>query len=314
MDIRIARHADTLASDWATVLAASKNGVFLFDRQYLDYHGDRFVDMSSIAYVDGKPVALMAAAFDTDTGTVTSHPGLTFGGVVLRRELRGDVAMSVIDATLDAMRDWGARDCTVKLLPGVFAAYPSGELDYMLWRRGFALVRRDVFSILPLRAALPFNTSKRQAVKRARGAGVQVATVASDAFHALLVEVLAVQHGVAPVHSAAELSLLAARFPANIHIRGAHHEGLLVAGAVFFDYGHVWHAQYLAASATGRELGALDLVIAAVRDEALAAGATYLSLGKSTDDAGRTVNAGLLWQKESYGARSVVHDFMHGAL
>ena len=48
--------------------------------------------------------------------------------------------------------------------------------------------------------------------------------------------------------------------------------------------------------------------------EATDAGASWLSFGTSTTDNGRTLNEGLLWQKESFGARSVTHDFLRGTL
>jgi hypothetical protein len=95
---------------------------------------------------------------------------------------------------------------------------------------------------------------------------------------------------------------------------GACLDGNLLAGAMIFRYGHVWHTQYLACSESGRALGALDLVISTVKEKATEAGAQYLSFGTSTEQDGRVLNMGLLWQKESFGARSIVCDSMSGEL
>jgi hypothetical protein len=70
----------------------------------------------------------------------------------------------------------------------------------------------------------------------------------------------------------------------------------------------------MAASEDGRKLGALDLVVASLIEEARKAGADWLSFGTSTTDEGRQLNRGLLWQKESFGGRSITHDFMRGRL
>lgn len=312
MNILVRRYCSELAADWSSVLSDAKNGLFLFERGFIEYHGDRFNEMSAIAYLDEKPVALIPAAINLESGEVVSHPGLTFGGVVLKREVRGDVAIAIIEAMLDSLRDWGGTSCTIKLLPQVFAQYPAAELDYVLWRRGFSLVRRDLSSILPLQNALPFNTSKNQSVKKANKAGLSVAEAGVGEFHALLEAVLLEQHGVAPVHTKAELQILSDRFPSNIFARAAYQADTLIAGALVFKYEHVWHTQYLACSSEGRNFGALDLVISEIKKEAMAAGALYLSFGVSTESAGRILNEGLLWQKESYGARSVTHDFMTG--
>ena len=51
MEVR--RYVPALADDWHAVLARSRNGLFLFERTYMDYHADRFPDCSAIAYADG---------------------------------------------------------------------------------------------------------------------------------------------------------------------------------------------------------------------------------------------------------------------
>lgn len=314
MDITVQRYQPQLAAAWEDVLRNARNGIFQFDRGYIEYHGDRFEDMSAVVHADGHPCAVMPAAFDPVLQKVVSHPGLTFGGPVLVRDLRGDSALTVIDTLLDAFRDWGATSCLVKLLPQALADYPSAEIDYALWRRGFSLVRRDLSSLLPLTDAIPFNTSKLQSVRRAGKRGVRVTDAPVSEFHGLLHDVLMAQHGVKPVHSLDELEHLYSRFPRDILVRVALLDQRVLAGALVFKYGRVWHTQYLASSDEGRRVGALDLVIAELILEAAAAGASHISFGASTTNQGIDINHGLLWQKESYGARTIVHDFMEGAL
>lgn len=314
MNVVIKRYISELSQDWSTVLASSRNGIFLFDRKYIEYHSSRFIDFSAVAYLDGEPVALFPASIDLASFHASSHAGLTFGGIVLKRELRGDVAIILINALLDSLKDWGAKTLTIKLMPQVFCTYPSSDVDYALWRRGFTLVRRDLSSILPLSNSLHLNKTKLQAVRKAKKAGLAVGTGNVRAFHPMLEQVLRTQHGVSPVHSLVEMEFLALRFPDQIFIRGATKDHDLLAGMLIFNYEHIWHTQYLASSELGRAHGALDLVMESVIDEARIKGVEYLSFGISTESAGMVLNAGLLLQKESYGARSIVHDFMEATL
>lgn len=314
MGITIRRYSPELAGDWAAVLERARNGIFQYERGYIEYHGERFNEMSVLAYLDDRPVALMPAAIDVGDSKIISHPGLTFGGVVFDEELRGGEGIEIVNAILDAVHGWGARLCLIKPLPSPFARYPAAEVDYALWRRGFVLVRRDLSSLLPLEHSLPFNSSKRQGIKKARKAGAIVREASIAEFHDLLQRVLLARHGVAPVHNCEELELLKSRFPARIFTRAAYLHGEIMAGTLVYNYDHVWHTQYLASSQEGRNQGALDLVIAELVNEARTAGVKYLSFGTSTVNQGRTVNEGLLWQKESYGARALVHDFMEGPL
>jgi RimJ/RimL family protein N-acetyltransferase len=312
--IEIFRYSGELSAAWDRVVSSSRNGLFQFHRAFMDYHSDRFADISAVAIVNGEPAAVLPASIDTAAGIATSHAGLTFGGVVLKRELRGEVAIRVIDAMLEGLRTWGARELEVRLLPQFLCTYPSAEVDYALWRRGFALVRRDLSSAIPLHDSIPINSSKKQAIAKAEKMGLLVEEGHLPQFHALLGEVLGWRHGIAPVHTLAELELLCARFPDQIFVRSARREEEMLAGVLVFRYQNAWHTQYMAASVEGRRCGALDLIIARLLSEARAAGAKWLSFGISTSDQGRKLNEGLLWQKESYGARSVTHDFVRGTL
>ena len=66
---------------WDGFVGRSKNGVFLFRRDYMEYHADRFADASLMFTGEGgQLVALLPAS--ASGGVVTSHAGLTFGGVV----------------------------------------------------------------------------------------------------------------------------------------------------------------------------------------------------------------------------------------
>lgn len=309
--IRIERYDPTRSGDWTEVLRHARNGAFLFERAYMDYHGERFTDISLLAYEGNHPVALMPAAIDGD-GVVTSHPGLTFGGVVVDRRMRSGQAIEVFAAMCDRLRELGARRCRIKALPATFAAYPSADLEYAYWRRGFSVYRRDLSSLLPLRGAPGFNAGKTYGVKKARKAGLVVSETDIPAFHGLLRSVLQERHGAEPVHTLAEIELLKSRFPQQIFCRCALNANEVVAGALVYSYGHVWHTQYLASSAEGRESGALDLVVAELIREAGENGVDHLSFGASTLQEGRAINDGLLWQKESYGARAIVHDFYEG--
>ena len=314
LTVEVIRFEERFRDDWDALVDDARNGLFLFKRSYMEYHSDRFEDMSAIALVNGKPAALLPASIDPEGGLVTSHAGLTFGGVVFRSALRGKVAIRLVDAFLDALRAWGATELEVRLLPQFLATYPTAEVDYALWRRGFTLVRRDLSSILPVREHLAFNTSKKQAITKATKAGLAVSSGRLAEFHALLETVLGERHGVAPVHTLDELELLTSRFPDEIILRSVERDGEMLAGVLVYRYPTAWHTQYMAVSAEGRTVGALDLVISNLIEEARAAGVEWLSFGTSTTDRGRTLNEGLLWQKESFGARSVAHDFMRGAL
>lgn len=300
----------SLAAAWNTALADSKTPLFLFDRGYMDYHAHRIVDCSAVGTINGRIVALFPASIDPADRHVVSHAGLTFGGPLFARDLRGGEALDLIARWLGWLRGQEVARVTVKLIPPAFARYPADDAAYALWRHGFALMRRDFSSLLPLDSRLPFNSLKARSVKKSVKAGVELREPSVSEFHGLLRTVLNARYQVEPVHSSDELDLLISRFPDRIKPYGAFLYGELLGATLVFDYGYIWHTQYLAVSDMGRDCGALDAVIADVLQKAEAGGVAALSFGTSSEQGGTVLNEGLLWQKESYGARALVHDFM----
>ena len=74
-----------------------------------------------------------------------------------------------------------------------------------------------------------------------------------------------------------------------------------------YETERVAHAQYIAASAEGKALGALDCLFDWLITERYADKA-YFDFGISTEQGGTWLNEGLQFQKEGFGARAVVYD------
>ena len=66
--------------EWNNFVENSKQGTFLFNRAYMDYHADRFLDCSLMVYRKGLLYALLPAN-KVDTAFY-SHQGLTYGGLL----------------------------------------------------------------------------------------------------------------------------------------------------------------------------------------------------------------------------------------
>ena len=79
--LRVERYTADRGEEWNEFVRRSKNGTFLFERGYMEYHGDRFVDCSLIVRDDrGRLIALLPASRHDDA--LVSHGGLTYGGFV----------------------------------------------------------------------------------------------------------------------------------------------------------------------------------------------------------------------------------------
>jgi hypothetical protein len=158
--------------------------------------------------------------------------------------------------------------------------------------------------VIDLQAAPGWAKGRRQALAKARAAGLSVAESDDLAgFLALLTDVLAA-HGARPVHTAEELARLRAAFPDRIRLFAAARDGRALAYVLIFDTGQTVHTQYMANGADGRSVGALEVIIDHLQHE-LYRDRRYLSFGISTEQGGRVLNQGLVAQKEMFGARAM---------
>ncbi|MET7140050.1 GNAT family N-acetyltransferase [Xanthomonas sp. PPL139] len=294
------------ASTWDAVVAASRNGNLLHRRGYMEYHAARFVDASLLVEHAGTPVAVFPANREGDA--VASHAGLSYAGLVSTHVLRATATLEAFERIAAHYRGAGVRMLLYKAVPHLFHRSPAEEDLYALHRLGARLQRRDLSSAVPLRQPPRMAAARKRSVAKARRAGLRVQRVDDPApLHALLREVLQ-RHDARPTHSLEELRLLCARFPAQIVPYEVRDGAELLAGTLVYDFGHVVHTQYLACSEQGRRADALSLLLAELIEQVYAQ-REFLSLGISTEQQGQVLNAGLVEQKERFGARAVVHDF-----
>ena len=79
--IEIHRYTAAYHRDWNDFVSESSNGTFLFLREYMEYHADRFTDYSLLVYDGNKLLALLPANRSGDV--LYSHAGLTYGGLIV---------------------------------------------------------------------------------------------------------------------------------------------------------------------------------------------------------------------------------------
>lgn len=273
----------------------------------MEYHSDRFEDSSLMFFENDKLVALMPA--NLAQGNLVSHGGLTFGGVLVDDRMTINLMLGIFERLSEFLMERRCSKLIYKPVPHIYHKIPAEEDLYALFVRGACLVRRDLSSTMDLRHRLPYAKGRKWSINKARKVGLTVErSLDFDAFMAIEEYVLHKYHGTKPVHSAAEIQLLAERFPENIRLFGAFQAERMLAGVIVYADGQVAHTQYISATDEGREFGAADLVLDHLIREVYADRA-YFDFGISTEQSGRFLNAGLALYKENFGGRSIAYDW-----
>ena len=297
---------------WNRFVKSSKNGTFLFDRSYMDYHSDRFTDCSLMFYKKGSLLAMLPANWLKDEKTVQSHGGLTYGGLITGSDFTAENALEVFSCAIEWMKkNLGAQRWIYKPIPYIYSTLPSDEDLYALSRNGATIKKREISSIVDLSKRIPMSTLRKRGFKKATKNGLAIEEGNFDCdievYWNMLTELLKEKYSSHPVHSLSEIRLLQSRFPDNIRLFVARAGQEIVAGTLVYDTGTVAKTQYIASSAQGRASGALDMLFSTMMDD-IFKDHRYIDYGTSTLMGSNNLNEGLISQKEGFGARAVVYD------
>lgn len=306
MEIRRYRREDKEL--WNSFVNKARNATFLFDRNYMDYHADRFDDNSFMFYHKGKLKAVLPANVAGDT--LYSHQGLTYGGLLLDKKATVEDVLECFDSLNSWLRENGISKVVYKALPWIYQQYPSEEDLYALtWKCKAQLISRDIASTIVVDNKLRFAESRKSGIRKALSLNIEVGESNDvDGFWHVLEDNLGNRYNAKPVHTASEMKLLMSRFPNNIRLYVAKMNGEIVGGTLIYVTPQVVHTQYISASVEGKKHGALDLLFDYIINKVYA-NCRYFDFGKSTEQGGAYVNEPLIFQKEGFGGRGVCYDW-----
>ena len=305
-DIR--RYTADKSDEWNQFVAQSKNGTFLFLRDYMDYHSDRFEDHSLMVYHKSELYALLPANMKADL--LYSHQGLTYGGLLLTQDGKTAGVRDAFVAVNDFLRQEGFRRVIYKHIPWIYASLPSEEDLFALHHVCQAQIcSRDVSTVVVLKHHLPLSELRRRCVKKALKAGVEIReTQDCSEFWPLLEANLKARYNARPVHSLEEIVLLKSRFPRQIRLFVACRDGRVIGGILLYICAHTVKAQYISSNEEGRRVGALDLLFTTLMDKYSEDGKQFFDFGTSNRPDNNDLHDSLIFQKEGFGGRAVCYD------
>ncbi len=303
----IVRYTSNKADEWNAFVAQSKNGTFLFDRHYMDYHSDRFEDYSLMFYLRGRLYALLPANKKEDR--LQSHMGLTYGGLVMDAKTTAALTVSLFNELNDYLRQHGFSKVLYKCVPWIYHQMASEEDLYAMSRTCNArLVSRDLGTVIIQRNTIRWERVRRRALKRAEEAGLVVEKSEDFAgFWRVLENNLETKYSSKPVHTLQEMELLHSRFPDNIVLYVSKKGDEMLAGIVIYVSSQVVRAQYSSATPLGKQLGAIDVIYDRIINHDYS-GFPYFEFGTSAAGHTNAINESLVFQKEGFGGRCICFD------
>jgi hypothetical protein len=304
--IGVSRYKPELKNLWDKFISNSKNGTFLFYRDYMEYHSSKFTDNSLLFFKNGKLFGLLPA--NIHGVSLHSHEGLTFGGVISGFDMTTALMMKIFENLADYCKEHGIRRILYKAIPHIYHLIPAEEDLYALFRYGAKLKYRAVSSSIYLPVKTKYSCNRKRMIKKAKDKGIVVKrSFDFNCFMNIVEKVLMEYHWARPVHTAEEIRLLAERFPNNIKLFSSFKNKVMLGGVIVYESANVAHSQYGANSNEGRRAGAEDVIFDYLINDYYN-DKKYFDFGTSTEKFGQVLNTGLIHYKEGFGSTAVAYD------
>ncbi|KRD58541.1 FemAB family protein [Flavobacterium sp. Root935] len=294
---------------WNDFVAQAKNATFLFYRDFMEYHRDRFEDFSLLIFEEEKLRAILPA--NKRENAVYSHQGLTYGGLVYLSKLKAEKVSLILDEILLFLKENKIQTFYYKPIPDFYFSEGNKEIEFFLIKRGAVLERKEMNLAVNLSVPLKISKSKLKHFRRIENLDLDIVEEENfDPFWEKVLEPrLLEKFDTKPVHSKEEITLLKSKFPQNIKQFSAYKNDEIIAGITIFETKNVVKSQYGATSKTGEEFRALDFLFINLLHKYKRKGKHFFDMGIVGDDSEAGYNNGLLNQKEELGCSVYNQDF-----
>ena len=289
---------------WNSFVSSAKNATFLFHRDFMEYHKDRFTDFSLMIYKNQNLVAVLPA--NKVDGTLYSHQGLTYGGLVLSPDSDLVEIEEITSQVFRFIKYEGFYNLILKSFPDIYQKASSVELAYVLQKEKASIINQNLILAIDLRSDFKIHKSKLKRFRKCKKGGFQISEDLKEFqkfWTQLLIPRLQEKHQSTSVHSFPEILQLQSAFPDNIVQYNIYKDEELLAGITIFKSANVVKSQYGIASKTGERLGALDMLFVKLIDDFKLEGFSYFSMGTINDDSKIGYNVGMLKQKQEFGCQ-----------
>ncbi|HBK83537.1 MAG TPA: GNAT family N-acetyltransferase [Flavobacterium sp.] len=309
-NISIKRYESCFYEIWNEFVANAKNATFLFHRDFMEYHQDRFEDYSLLIFNEKNKLRSILPAHKSGD-IIFSHQGLTYGGFVFDASIFLSECVEVVKSTLQFLNLNGLKTLNLKIIPAFYHLLPANEIDYILFVLNAKLYRRDSIALLDLEHPLPISRVRKRGVEKGVKNGLLIKETHDfkEFWDQILIPNLKQKYRVNPVHTLSEITYLKSKFPNEIRQFNVFFEDRIVAGITIFEKGRVVHPQYISgADSLNNSLGSIDFLYHYLLNEKYAH-KKYFDFGISNENSGKNLNKSLHYFKESFGGRTINQDF-----
>ncbi|MBS1260737.1 MAG: hypothetical protein MAG453_00053 [Calditrichaeota bacterium] len=238
-------YRDEHRSEWERFTRRALQGTVFHQQRFFDYHpADRFQHRHLIFRRRGHIVAVWPGALRDEDGrrAWTSHPGASFGGLLIREDVSLVHVHRLVHDLIEVAKKEGAERLRCTPPPVFYHRRMTDIVEFTMRRAGFQYLKQDYTQAIDLRD-LPlterqligkYDNKTRTAIRKAFREGVEIRhdlplrARTLDTFYQIL-HVNRKKLGVTPTHTRNELARLAKLAPKQLEASMAYYDGKAIA-------------------------------------------------------------------------------------
>ena len=304
---KIKRYKPEYKAKWDEFVKKANNATFLFERDFMDYHKDRFVDHSVLVYKGKTLIALLPA--NEVENVIHSHQGLSYGGLITNLNTKFADIYQCFRQFLKYYYKLEFEKVIYKSQPYYYLSTLAFEYEHALFLAEAKLSDKEMSAVIDLEDLIKWQKRRIRSLKKAVQSEINYSINSSlwKEFWSVLESNLKERHHLKPVHQLDEILSLKKLFKDNIVLWISQKKNEVVSGVVLFINNKTIHVQYSASTSTGKRFGALDGLLHEISNHYKSY--KYLSLGVSNNRISKRINKGLTDWKEGFGSKAFPHNF-----
>lgn len=295
--IEVVRYNKEYKEVWDDIVKHSYIDSFIIQRDFIEYHGNRFEDYSLLIF-DKKNLSAIFPANKIDH-TVCSHQGITYGGLFTKKQISYNRRLIYFNAINMYLRKHGIHKVILKTPPFFYSSNLEQPYVPIMHHNQVTPIHCDAGSfIFTKEYNFPRKCVKKSKLELYQG------EYSNDfkSFWEILKINLSDKYNAKPIHSLEEILHLNALFPKNIKLYLLRNiiNSKIEAGTVLFYSNKTVKVQYFATTKNGRYNRVSDILYYHIIKKHLKS-KDFIDFGTSMDkDLGR-VSKKLISTKEKFG-------------
>ena len=315
MDIVTIKYKAEMQEEWDDFVWKSRNGTIFHTQKFLSYHPPgKFEDCSLLFKDKGKIMAVFPAAVLREKEVLLrSHPGASYGGLILLHKADSAVALEVLKGLIEFAKKLGCSAIQIDVAPSVYQNYPCEEIDFALHHQGFKYAYLELSSAIYLPEgelkwwAMFKDDTARSITKALADNQIKVRESEDWEYYWEILKENLKRHSTTPAHSLKEILKLKELFPDKIRLTASYLDNKMIAGVVcfvcnkraFITFYHAQDYEY-------QQYRSMNLILYRLMEWGFEKKYKYMVLGISTEERGQKINWGLFRFKEGFGGRGVL--------